>query len=706
MKKKLLVIFALLCAVAQGAWSENVVNLSFLTQNYVAEYGDVLTGRLLFPVKISINHNAHVTLRNVSILGVDDGSYGYSGITCLGNATITLEGDNEVCGFYRYQPGIQLGPENTTLTIKGDGSLYAYSHGCFGIGPDRVPNSGNLIIEGGNITAVGAEDYPGIGTSDKRTIGNITLKGGTIRAYGGKSAPGIGGGWKGNCGTITIDGSTVYAYGGDKAPGIGCRDGDDDYGRPNKEGINIHILSGYVEAYGGESAAGIGGGNRCNGGTITIDGGTVKAYGGGDGAGIGGGYTDHGGSITINGGTITATGGSEGAGIGGGEDGSGGEINISGGTITATGGDYAAGIGGGDAASGGTIRITGGDIKAYGGTDGAGIGGGEDGNSGSIYISGGDVYALGKDYGVGIGAGEDGDVDYISISGGKIKAEGGMDIMRAVGGEDDEDYYSSHLSIGDGVKVIFHVGSIIGDMLINYSDRSTVMKNGRLFDFVPCDHEPRAENTAYTAIDPFEHKFFCQYCGPIIESHTYDSEDRCIVCNYYDPIHKVHFLEMEYDEERNDYIYHEVSELEITVPSFREFTMPMPIFTNLKDLVFAGWVKGIPYVENYPWLSGYDKPVQPGVVIMMEEQDLYYTARYRKREGEPEDDTKYLTFTDGMALTSELEEAMGQTFDITFQGRQFIINSEWNTLCLPLSMTAEQIGNSPLANGKIVELET
>ena len=57
-------------------------------------------------------------------------------------------------------------------------------------------------------------------------------------------------------------------------------------------------------------------------------------------------------------------------------------------------------------------------------------------------------------------------------------------------------------------------------------------------------------------------------------------------------------------------------------------------------------------------------------------------------------------------MTADLEEVMGKTLDITFRGRKFIIDSEWNTLCLPFSMTAEQIGNSPLNNSKIVELDT
>ena len=53
-----------------------------------------------------------------------------------------------------------------------------------------------------------------------------------------------------------------------------------------------------------------------------------------------------------------------------------------------------------------------------------------------------------------------------------------------------------------------------------------------------------------------------------------------------------------------------------------------------------------------------------------------------------------------------LSDMKDKTVDVTFSGRQFIINSEWNTLCLPFSMTAEQINNSPLNNSKIAELDT
>ena len=78
MKRKLLFIFALLCMVAQGAWAETV-DLSTITKSYVAQDGDVLTGTFntniltqLNPVKISIADGASITLRDATILGIDE----------------------------------------------------------------------------------------------------------------------------------------------------------------------------------------------------------------------------------------------------------------------------------------------------------------------------------------------------------------------------------------------------------------------------------------------------------------------------------------------------------------------------------------------------------------------------------------------------------------------------------------------------------
>lgn len=163
----------------------------------------------------------------------------------------------------------------------------------------------------------------------------------------------------------------------------------------NSSGTRSEV--GSLTATGGEYAAGIGGGNQCDGGTITIKGGTIEAKGGKYAAGIGGGKDGDGGKITISGGTtnVTATGNYGGAGIGGGDSGAGGTITITGEDtkVTATGSHGGAGIGGGYLGNGGKITIKGGTIKAKGGSNGAGIGVGYYGNGGTITITGGEVTA-------------------------------------------------------------------------------------------------------------------------------------------------------------------------------------------------------------------------------------------------------------------------------------------------------------------------
>lgn len=903
MKQKLLLTIALLCAVAQGAWSENVVDLSTLTSDYMAQDGDVLTGTIENKaVVISIAPGASVTLRNANIIELNYKTYlvTHAGIECMGNATIILEGNNQVCGHSPYYPGIMPGPSGTTLTIKGDGALYAYSHGCApGIGTPRgdekargdLIHCGHIIIEGGDITAVGGdgmenldEEYgsPGIGCDRYSTLDGITLRGGTIRAYGKKCSAGIGEcgvtqyyDRDTDCGTITIDGSTVYAYGGKKGAGIGTGSliFTDPFSGGGDYGCRINILSGYVEAYGGSDAAGIGGGYNCGGG-----------------------------SITIEGGTIIAKGGSEAAGIGGGEDGHGGKISISGGDITAYGGDYAAGIGGGDGGGGGVITITGGTIKAYGGKDGAGIGGGEDGDSDFIIISGGNIYASGSGYGVGIGAGEDGDVVYIAINGGIVDAYGGLeirraiggenifaivveeiwraiggeDIMRAIGGEDAEDY--SKIRIDSKMKAT----DASSEKTLNYVFRDNFLQGFIHLKFELCDHA----GATYSIVDAEKHQCTCQWCGNFEEDHSYGDNGLC-ACGYGTETHKVHLYAVD-----SNHQYQEVSTLTVAVGN--EFILPLTADTP-SDYLFRCWLESTPDANDNGIMGNWGAPIEPGTTMTMGENDRFFMARYEAKnvnlgwieenkvlkdgmvvsgklekncmisiadgatvtlrdatilgtddvdymwggincqgdatiilEGEnvvrgfysfapgiyvPQGKTltiqgdgsldassngygagigggseyacgnivinggaikatggyqsagigtglkswcgditisnKVISVTaikgkdaphsiganDGITgtvtigkvktgpisespytyypsldvsgdMTADLEEVMGKTLDVTFRGRKFIIDSEWNTLCLPFSMTAEQISNSPLNNSKIVELDT
>ena len=191
---------------------------------------------------------------------------------------------------------------------------------------------------------------------------------------------------KNNGGSLTIadedKNGKLTAWGEQQGAGIG--------GGSGKDGSNIFITGGGVNAIGGLAAAGIGGGLGGNGSNITISGGKVGATNGLNGAGIGGGQHGSGSNITISGGEVNAIGGESGAGIGGGHTGDGSDITISGGEVSASGGKSGAGIGGGVYGKGEGITVSGNaQLKVRGGSvhgnygTGAGIGGGSYGTDGA-----------------------------------------------------------------------------------------------------------------------------------------------------------------------------------------------------------------------------------------------------------------------------------------------------------------------------------
>ena len=177
---------------------------------YTVKDYDVLTGTLNKNVKISIPDGATVVLNNATINGTNDVSYAWAGLTCEGNATIILKGTNSVKGFYNAHPGIRV-PDQSTLTIQGSNydELEASSNGYgAGIGGGNKLDSGNIVIEGGKITATGGAVAAGIGGGGNADCGNITITGGIIDATGGAGAVGIGSGSStdnsSKCGNITI----------------------------------------------------------------------------------------------------------------------------------------------------------------------------------------------------------------------------------------------------------------------------------------------------------------------------------------------------------------------------------------------------------------------------------------------------------------------------------------------------------------------
>ena len=261
--------------------AQNIVDLSTLEGDKELQDGDVLTGVLGGDYKITIAAGATITLKDATI-NLTTGA-AFAGITPLGDATIILEGTNVVKGgfvdsygeIYADFPGI-LAPAGYTLTIDGTGSLtasngdnvgYGSGAGC-GIGGGYDMDAGNIVIKGGNITAISNYLSAGIGSGFDASCGAITITGGTVNATGGNGGAGIGSGDSASCGSITITGGIVNATGGEGGAGIGS-------GGESASCVNITITDTVTQVTatkGSNAPNSIGAGEDGTCGTVTIGG--------------------------------------------------------------------------------------------------------------------------------------------------------------------------------------------------------------------------------------------------------------------------------------------------------------------------------------------------------------------------------------------------------------------------------------------------
>ena len=796
MKQKLLFIFALLCAVAQGAWSQNVVDLSKLEGDYVAQDGDVLTDTLRKEKNIAIAHGATVTLSNMTITGDENKWKWEARLQCIGDATIILaDGTTNTINSYT-SPGIEGITKNTTITIKGTGSLYAKGGKCYaGIGGKDC----NIVIEGGNITAVGggganptadgtvsgAGIGGGFGKDYSGAIGNITINGGNIKAYGGPNSAGIGNNINGRsgCGTITINGGTIEAYGGKEAAGIG--------GAEESTGGDIFIYGGTVTAYGSDYAAGIGGGDGARGGAIWITGGTVKAYGGKDAAGIGGGEDGNSGSIVINGGDVYAQGKGYGVGIGAGEDGDVDYIAINGGTVEAYGGsDIGRAIGGEDDEDYANISI-GDRVKVT------------DVSSGTAFSW---IFKSWRSYYQDYIRLKFETCDHAGATYSIVDAEKHQCTCQWCGNfEEDHSYGDNGLcACGYGTETHkVHLYAV--DSNHQYQEVSTLtVAEGKDFTLplsvdTPSDYIFRCwlESTP----DANDNGIMGNWGAPIEPgtTMTMGENDRNFMARYEAKNVNLGWIEenkvlkdgmvVSGKLEKNcmisiadgatvtlrdatilgtddvDYMWGGINcqgdatiilEGENVVRGFYSFApgiyVPQGKTLTIKgtgslDASSNGYGAGIGGGSEYACgnivinggaikaTGGYqsagigagknascgDITISHKVISVtaIKGKDAPYsigandgitgTVTIGKVKTGPISESPYTYYPSldvSGDMTSDLETAMGQTLDTTFRGRKFIIDSEWNTLCLPFSMTAEQIADSPLANGKIVELDT
>ena len=165
----------------------------------------------------------------------------------IDNLTINTEGEKK----QGYSPLDFSGAGETTLILVGANQLTARSDNPAVFAPlvsseprkDAIP----LTIRGdGSLVANGGDSWPGIGNTGSA---KILIQSGNITAVGGGHAAGIGGSWGFWFDSIAITGGRVVATGGADARndiGCGCDPGGEGHGsgRPHKISIN----GGVVEA--------------------------------------------------------------------------------------------------------------------------------------------------------------------------------------------------------------------------------------------------------------------------------------------------------------------------------------------------------------------------------------------------------------------------------------------------------------------------
>ena len=356
-----------------------------------------------------------ITGGTITATGGEDGGAGIGGSSDNGYKKILITGGTIIasCGegggtgigqgwnSGKIIPGGEITITGGTITANG------------GIGGGGANNGGFITIEGGDISSSGAIGGGSISFQENIGDGSITISGGTIFAGGGI----------GPASDIVISGGDITAIGNECCAGIDSSVS----GKSDADAKTITITGGTIVAIGGGGAAGIGCAVWLSLAEINISGGDITATGGdpffptgegweegfrfGGAAGIGCGCNSYVGNIIISGGTVRAIGGEEGAGIGTGNGGYCENVIITGGTVTATGGEYAAGIGRGYRAwDFRCVTISGGTVIAIGGTNSAGIGGGfeEDGCCETTITGDALVYAKkgdGGTYDIGAGRG-------------------------------------------------------------------------------------------------------------------------------------------------------------------------------------------------------------------------------------------------------------------------------------------------------------
>ena len=164
-------------SIYNEADAERHINLRSVFSNVFFSKGNYhLKDRCNRALRLTFAPGCTVTLDNVRIPYRPTAYSNHAGLTFRGDATINLHGTNEVASSHPNKPAIYV-PQGHTLTIKGDGSLVADSHSdiAAGIGGGYEEDCGSIVIEGGDIHAIGRNNACGIGNGANATCGNVFL---------------------------------------------------------------------------------------------------------------------------------------------------------------------------------------------------------------------------------------------------------------------------------------------------------------------------------------------------------------------------------------------------------------------------------------------------------------------------------------------------------------------------------------------------
>ena len=397
------------------------------------------------------------------------------------------------------------------------------------------------------------------------------------------------------------------------------------------------------------------------------------------------------GELYVHGGKIEARGGKYAACIGGawylGHNYNG-EVYVYGGEVYAYGGAYGAGIGGGQNDDGADVTVYGGTVWASGGTDSAGIGSGEqtsgDRKGGTLTVWGGTVYGSGEGWGAGIGGGEDSDGAEVSINGGKVIAWAGKDAEGKSGcafGSEDGDGHRGSLKIGQ--KMMVRAGQTPnGTSLFPKETRVPACFFRPYANVEVCDHP---SGITYTINSDGTHTSHCKHCAVSETAEHFDSdgEGHC-VCGYKasEGVWTITLAKPGVDA--NGDFDGSYSGPGYDVAKGQAFILPeCDVIVN--GYTFKGWVVG----STSTSLEASDGAtfLSPGEEYTPTSNPNIIKAHYKPLN---------ISLADNANNEETLYMYAGKkAHSVTLADRTLFKDGKWNTLCLPFSLSAEQIA----ANG-------